>query len=174
MSKTILSPDRKFRYVLHRSVPCELRWVKSIIFVMINPSTADETLPDRTIQKCEAIAKIHKCTDLYVVNLFPLRTKDVKEVEKYLGNTPASEYREIDKENWRYFDNVFTSSLDPIIICGWGKYDKIRPTKWQAKEFLKRYGHMKLKCLKINSDGSPKHPLFVRANTELLDYTGQI
>lgn len=163
----ILSDCRRFRFVLHRKTKCPLRWIKPMVFVMINPSTADETINDRTIEKCIKIAENNGHTDIYVVNLFPLRTKDVKEVDHYMANTAASEYRPIDEQNFVHIDKV-VNMLSATVICAWGKYDKIQSTWAQAMIFFRRYKDIELYCLGVNKDGSPKHPLFLSAKTELI------
>jgi hypothetical protein len=170
MSKTILSECRKFRYVLHRKTNCPLRWIKPMVFVMINPSTADESKPDKTVSKCISIAENNGCTDIYVVNLFPLRTKDVKEVNKYLETVPSSEYNPFNEENYRHIESVL-SLMNATIVLAWGKYDKIKYTRIQASLFLKKYiNKYEFNCLGFNADFSPKHPLFLSAKTPLIKF----
>ena len=50
----ILSEDRKYRYILWRI------WDQSkpmVLFIALNPSTADETHDDRTVSKCIGFAR---------------------------------------------------------------------------------------------------------------------
>ena len=169
----VLSECRKFRYLLHRKTNCPLRWIKPMVFVMINPSTADEQKDDKTILKCIAIAEHNSCTDLYVVNLFPLRTKDVKEVDHYMKNTAASEVRPFSEENDRHITEVM-NMLNAEIIVAWGAYKKIDTTKILAINFFKKHKGYDFKCVGINKDGSPKHPLFLSAKTPLIDYKAQV
>lgn len=53
-SEAILSVDRKYRYVLTRTWDETL---PNIMFVGLNPSTADETTDDPTIRRCINFAK---------------------------------------------------------------------------------------------------------------------
>ena len=53
-SEAILSVDRKYRYVLTRTWDETLL---NIMFVGLNPSTADETTDDPTIRRCINFAK---------------------------------------------------------------------------------------------------------------------
>lgn len=83
--KVLLSPDERYRYALHRGVVLgdeSLPTVKdTMIFVMLNPSTADGTKDDPTIRRCKRFAldtwsKKH----LIVFNLFGLRSTDPKQL----------------------------------------------------------------------------------------------
>lgn len=140
-----------------------------MVFVMINPSTADETTPDRTVEKCIKIAENNQCTDLYIVNLFPLRTKNVKEVDHYMKNTAASDVRPFSEENDRHIAEVM-GMLNAEIVVAWGAYKKIVSTEILAINFFKKYKGYNFKCLGVNQDGSPKHPLFLKATTPLIDF----
>jgi hypothetical protein len=69
----VLSPCRRYRYRLWRS------WgdlEKRVAFVMLNPSTADESKDDPTIRKCVGFAKRWGFGALDVVNLFAWRSTD--------------------------------------------------------------------------------------------------
>lgn len=140
-----------------------------MVFVMINPSTADEKDNDRTIEKCIKIAENNQCTDVYVVNLFPLRTKDVKEVDHYMKNTAASDVRPFADENDRHIEEVL-GMLNAEIVVAWGAYNKIDSTKILAINFFKKHRGYQFKCLGVNKDGSPKHPLFLKATTPLIEF----
>src|SRR5207249_5914720 len=72
--QTILSPCRQYRYVLWRE------WDKTnasyVLFVGLNPSTADETEDDPTIRRCMNYAKRWGYGALCMVNLFAYRATD--------------------------------------------------------------------------------------------------
>ena len=75
----ILSEDRKYRYLLTRKVQNNLR---TVMFVMGNPSKADETHDDPTIRKCIEFTRRWGCGRLIVTNGSPLRATDPREVRK--------------------------------------------------------------------------------------------
>ena len=69
----ILSADRKYRYVLTRI------WDETkptVVFIGLNPSTADEEVDDKTIRKCIGYAKRWGYGKLIMVNLFAFRSTD--------------------------------------------------------------------------------------------------
>lgn len=65
----IFSPDRKYRYFLHRfwgTGP----WVS---FVCLNPSKADEEEDDNTVKRCINYARLWGFDGLIVANIFAFR-----------------------------------------------------------------------------------------------------
>lgn len=67
-----ISECGRYRYRLTRRFadgPCAT-------FVMLNPSTADETIDDPTIRRCRNFAIREGCGGLVVVNLFAYRATD--------------------------------------------------------------------------------------------------
>ncbi len=172
INQTILSDCRSYRYILYRKNQLSSS-NKSIVFVMINPSTADENINDATIKKCIKIAQHHDCEHIYVVNLIPYRSKDVSEVEKFIKSSSPESLIKMNQNNWNYISNILNQNKDSIIICGWGKYDKVNGTYNQAYQFYQQYKNFNLKCLKINKDESPIHPLFVKSTSILLDFNPQ-
>lgn len=155
---TVISDCGTYRYTLTRHIPCILRWVKPALFIMLNPSIADTTINDPTITRCINYCKKWYHTDLTVVNLFALRATDPKELKKHLDP--------IGPENDRYLKEEIEKhlQLDGIIIAAWGanKYAKER-----AEQVLKMFPPGNLRCLEQNKDGSPKHPLYCRAEIGL-------
>lgn len=78
----ILSDDRKYRYSLSRV------WDESknkVMFIGLNPSTADETEDDPTIRRCINFAKSWGYVGLEMTNLFAFRAtapKDMKNTKE--------------------------------------------------------------------------------------------
>ena len=69
-SRAVFSPCEKYRYWLSR------RWQeggRSLAFIMLNPSTADELENDATIERCERRARHNGYGGLVVCNLFAWR-----------------------------------------------------------------------------------------------------
>jgi hypothetical protein len=69
-SPALLSPCRRYRFALWR------RWDigPQVLFVMLNPSTADEAMDDPTIRRCIGLARSWGFSALAVGNLFAYRT----------------------------------------------------------------------------------------------------
>jgi hypothetical protein len=67
----VLDKTRKYRYVLERQWGANKK--NFINFVLLNPSTANETKDDPTISACIKIAQNLGYDGLWVTNLFALR-----------------------------------------------------------------------------------------------------
>jgi hypothetical protein len=72
------SEDRQYRYVLRRPIPLR-QFGRDVIegtclFIMLNPSTADEVQNDPTVSRCVDYAKMWGYAALAVCNLFAFRT----------------------------------------------------------------------------------------------------
>ena len=61
----------RFRYWLHRDLASDGR--EGLVFVMLNPSTADAMHDDPTVRRCMAFGRRWGYRELTVVNLFALR-----------------------------------------------------------------------------------------------------
>ena len=65
------SPDGQYRYRLWR---CWDKRAPAVLWIMLNPSTADAAYNDPTIERCEQRARRGGYGALWVANLFGLRT----------------------------------------------------------------------------------------------------
>ncbi len=73
MNPADFSPDRKYRYVLRRKIGSSAR---RVVFIMLNPSIADEVRTDPTVRRCVGFARRWGFGALEVVNLFALVSTD--------------------------------------------------------------------------------------------------
>ena len=75
----IFSGCRTYRYTLWRS------WDRDkgdVMFIGLNPSTADETLNDPTVRRCINYAKSWGYGGIYMANMFAFRATDPKEMKQ--------------------------------------------------------------------------------------------
>ena len=72
--KAQLSDCQKYRYALWR------RWGEGsqVVFVMLNPATADAAKDDPTIRRCIGFARAWEFGSLAVGNLFAFRTASIR------------------------------------------------------------------------------------------------
>ena len=73
----LFSPDRAYRYLLRRRIGGSRG---RLLFVMLNPSKADETRDDATIRRCVGFAKRWGYGEMEVANLFGLMATDAREL----------------------------------------------------------------------------------------------
>ena len=76
----LFSPDRAYRYLLRRRIGGSRG---RLLFVMLNPSKADETRDDATIRRCIGFAKRWGYGDMEVANLFGLMATDARELLRH-------------------------------------------------------------------------------------------
>lgn len=142
------SPCRKYRYNLFRIWDTNR---KIITFCMLNPSTADETQNDPTIERCVRRAKMMNCGGLMVVNAFAYRSTDPNEL--YDITDP------IGPENDDYIRKA--AEVSGVVICGWGKHGSLHLRNHDVVDLIRETKALPL-ALRINKDGSPGHPLYIK------------
>lgn len=167
LSGAVVSPDECYRYQLWRTWD---RNVAPVVFVMLNPSTADATDNDPTIVRCVNFAKAWRAGGIVVVNLFAFRTP-------YPASLMIARDRGVDivgpgnDETLRIVFERYQSAP----ICAWGKPSQHRLRQWvaeRADKLTSQYDLLgdrldrPLRCLGTTVDGWPRHPLMLLANTK--------
>lgn len=153
VSTAVISPCGKYRYSLFR------RWAEgpTCTFIMLNPSTADEQNDDPTIRRCIGFAKREGCGALMVVNMFGYRATDPGDL--LLVDDPFG------RENAPTLATAIETSNGPV-IAAWGAWG---PLKQAAKVLADEYPGQLL-CLGLTKNGSPRHPLYVKADAPLIPF----
>lgn len=144
------SDDRKYRYALWRI------WDKDapkVMFIGLNPSTANETGNDATIKRVIALTKAWGYGGVYMLNCFPYVSTDPK---KLLPNMTEEQ----DKLNSFWMEKC--AGWSEKIVFAWGAFKVVR-LFGKMDEIIKKFPGAY--CLKINNDGSPQHPLFIPVKT---------
>ncbi|MGF6870951.1 DUF1643 domain-containing protein [Paraburkholderia sp. MM5477-R1] len=72
----IISECGGYRYILTRAADSMCPMKTAAVFVMLNPSTADEEQDDPTIRRCRGFARLWDCNGISVANLYALRSTD--------------------------------------------------------------------------------------------------
>jgi len=148
------SIDRKYRYVLWRKWDHKSPKVKTVLFIGLNPSVANEHEDDPTIRRCKRFASDWGYGSIRMVNLFAICATDpgvMKKSENPIGGSNNS---------WllKMADNA------DLIVCAWGNDGAHWGRSHEVKKLLKNYS---LKCLGLNNSGEPKHPLYIKADKEI-------
>lgn len=154
----ILSPCRTYRYWLKR----ELNSGKgTVLFIMLNPSTADEIINDPTISRCISYSRKWGYMNLEVCNIFALRSTDPNNLMAHLSP--------VGPDNDRYI--LEASERANLIIAAWGNHGKISGRGRKVVKLLEQYS---LKSLGINASGHPKHPLYLKQNILPMPFYGNL
>ena len=156
----VLSPCRTYRYRLTRH--WRAGWQDdAIVWVMLNPSTADETLDDPTIRRCIGFSKAWGAGGMHIVNLFAFRSTDPAALAR--ADDPVGP----DNDEWMH--ETVTGWLPPEYASG----QRTVVAAWGAHPFaVERAAHCfrtlatDWLCLGTTKDGHPRHPLYVPKNVE--------
>jgi hypothetical protein len=145
------SPCRRYRYTLEREFRLTLE-PRIVTWIMLNPSTADEDHDDATISKCIARAVRWGFSRLVVVNAYAWRSTDptlLRSDECRAAGGPVGEGNDA-----AILDACTRAAL---VVCGWG--NNLAPDR--RSELARLLRGVPLTALRINSNGSPSHPLYL-------------
>ena len=159
MHRTALISDcGSFRYRLGR------RWAdgKALLFVMLNPSTADDQVDDRTIKRCIHFATEHEFGALEVVNLFAFRTVNPK-VLKGAGYL-------VGPENDQHIADAVRDTSAVCVAWGTAGAETRRPA--HVLNLLRDLG-ADPQYLRLTTTGHPEHPLYLPGDLRLKPLTLQ-
>jgi hypothetical protein len=146
-----LSERREYRYKLSRI------WNSSqplVLFVMLNPSTADGMIDDPTIRRCIGFAKSWGYGGLYVGNLFAWRATDPKEL------LTASE--PFGADNQKHLDEMMEKC--DLIVAAWGNSPIVK--KLMKGRSYDPFKGRSVHYLDLSADGTPKHPLYLKKDLQ--------
>ena len=142
------SIDKKERYSLKRE------WDKSknkILYIMLNPSFADDKDDDPTIRRLINFTKKFNSGGFLVGNIFTTITPNPKELDKSKGMSDKN-FEELIK---------LINKVDQIVYA-WG-------SSIEEPQLLKKLV-LNPKCFGKNLNGTPKHPLYVPSQTKLINF----
>lgn len=148
----VIDASGQYRYSLLREWDSNAH---RVTFIMLNPSTADATIDDRTINRCINFASTWGYGSIEVVNLFGYRAKDSDEIKKSLNP--------IGKDNDKYILEAVNRSS--IVVLAWGDHGTYLSRDLAVLRLLSAVKD--IYCLGITSKGNPRHPLFVSSLTIL-------
>lgn len=139
-----------YRFTLTR------RWSigPTLVWCMLNPSTADEQTDDPTIRKCIGFSRRAGTGSLVVVNLSPWRATDPKAL--FAAHAAGLDVLAFE-ENKRAIE--WACAQGPC-VAAWGANFK----EWMAPARLTlglACMQTSLDCLGLTSKGQPRHPLMV-------------
>ena len=147
------SSCRKYRYSLSRIWDKKKKYV---LFIGLNPSTANEEEDDPTIRRCVNYSKDWGYGGFIIVNLFAYRTalpSNLKKVKYPIGS-----------ENDKYI--VTLSKKADITVAAWGNNGSLYSRDKQVLNLVPS-----LMCLKINKSGQPAHPLYLKKGLKLTKFS---
>lgn len=139
----ILSRCGQYRYLLRRTWRDDL---PSVLFVGLNPSTADAVSDDPTVRRCVAFARCWGFGSLAIANLFAYRSTDpsvLQRVEDPIGP----------RNDW-WLKRLTEKAK--LTIAAWGIHGALLERAEAVLPNLRNVHH-----LGRTKEGHPRHPLYL-------------
>lgn len=150
----VFDAARVYRYRLWRA------WGPGdrVLWLMLNPSTADESVLDPTLRRCEGFTRRWGYDGFEVANLFALRSTDPSGL--YAVPDPVG------PDN----DQAIRGAAErcPVIIAAWGAEPIAMVRSATILDEVLR--GRRVECLGVTKGGQPRHPLYLRADQERIRY----
>lgn len=127
------------------------------MWVMMNPSYADHEVNDRTVAKCERLARAWGYGGIYVGNTFAYRATDKKRLR--LIADPVG------PDNNKYLLAMAKKAAIVIFANGQPGHHTLTPRGIAVAQLLKSKGIMP-HVIELSKGGIPKHPLFLLESLE--------
>ena len=146
-SQAVYSDCETYRYSLSR------RWdatAPAVMFVMLNPSTADERQNDPTVERCEQRARRLGYGSFQVTNIFAFRATDPRDMKAAFDPQGPDNIRILTQG----------AAASDHIIAAWGVHGAHRD-QGRAMAQLLADTEVPLFHLGLTKDGHPRHPLYL-------------
>ena len=151
IKSAVLSDCGAYRYILTRG-----ECLNPLVFIMLNPSTADHLEDDPTIRRCIGFAEGNGFDGIVVLNLYALRSTKPENLWK--SDSPVGDLNDF------YIKSVKSNE----VVCAWGrnaKKDRVDHVLAILKE-----SNISACCLGANKDNSPKHPLYLSKKSKIIKW----
>jgi hypothetical protein len=146
------SEDRNYRYALWRI------WNPDkplVMFIGLNPSTANERTNDPTIKRVMKLAGGWGYGGFYMMNLFAIVSSDPAVLVNHPDPLGENDY---------WLEKIAIEC--ETIVFAWGAFKEARA---RAEVVAKMFAGAL--CLRKTKDGHPWHPLYIPANTKPSPFT---
>lgn len=157
-----ISPCGLYRYLLTRIWDYKK---PGVLWIMLNPSTADGLQDDATIRRCVGYAKEWGAGSIWVVNLFAYRATKPPDLILFTSDPVGP-----DNDTW------INKALDAhrgradLILVGWGSHGSHKKLKGRRDQVLRQLPVEDTHCLDTTSTGDPKHPLRLASDLGPVQY----
>lgn len=154
----LFSDDLRYRYTLRR-VLREGNW--RIVWLLLNPSTADAFKPDPTVSRCIEWTRRWGADIADVVNAFALRSPYPTDLYEAAAKNPHRIWTELGADEVNDNHIRETCAGAKLVIAGWGNHGD-DPKLGRRGEYMRqmlRAAGITLHHFGVSKSGSPLHPL---------------
>lgn len=130
-----------------------------VVFLMLNPSTADAVKLDPTLRKCRGFAERWGHDGMEILNLFAWRATDPDDLVKAAkaGHDIVGEFNDVTIES-------VVEGRRLVVACGAHAFAKVRLHTIIERGLVSKA--KEVVALKVTKDGMPGHPLYIPYETE--------
>ena len=155
-SGAVFTDDRTHRLYLWRRWNEQKPWV---MFIGLNPSTANEGVNDPTVRRCVGFAKRWGYGGMFMCNVFTLVSTDPKKLNV---ETPIALGASLAMR-------VIRGRCSKA-VAGWGNLiTQVRVGEEQVERIKRALSP--LDCLGMTNLGQPRHPLYLPYSVELVTFS---
>ena len=150
IKSAVISPCGCYRYRLSRT------WdgrKLPLVWIMLNPSTADAEIDDPTIRRCISFSRREGLGGIEVLNIFALRATNPKELRVAVDP--------IGPDNDQWIREVLHAHSR--CVAAWGEHGKYLGRGFAVLRTLWEAG-LDVQCL----GDKPRHPLYIRGDQPLI------
>jgi len=137
----------QFRYWLWRAWEWK-GFANQVMFVGLNPSTADATIDDPTIRRCIRFAKDWGYSGMMMLNAYAYRATDPKQLKR--ANFPVGSDNDEELS--------YRAKQAGLVVACWG----VNCPPQRALDVAHTIGKP-LHCVDVSKHGAPMHPLYLPA-----------
>lgn len=147
-SGAVFSDCHRYRYALWR------RWdtrKPMVMFIGLNPSTADASVDDPTMRRCGGFARSWGYGGFYMTNLFAYkatRPQDLKAAAHPIGP---------DNDQWI---TALAAQAERVVLA-WGVHGTLQGRDKAVLGLLDEAW-----CIGLSKHGHPRHPLYLKADLQ--------
>lgn len=129
---------------------------RRIMWIGLNPSTADEQKLDPTLRRVKSFSQAWGFNAFVMTNLFAFRATDPADMKAVAVPEGTK------NDDWL----LSVANVSELIIACWGVHGVFR----NRAESVAAMFQGRLYCIGVTKDGHPKHPLYVAGGTPFQRY----
>jgi len=141
--------------------------IKPLIVIGINPSTADDKNPDRTINRVKGFAEGNGYDSFIMLNLYPQRTPFPSDLHSTMELS-------IHNQNLKTISDILAKNSNATILAAWS--EKIVVRKYLKEclkaifETTKKFNVNWINLGELTKSGHPRHPLYASYSLALTNF----